>query len=333
MPRLKSKSDRFILYTLGDPAGIGPEILIDALNDKKFLYTTNHLVVGDFTIIQKYSNKKKYNLRFKVIDDFKNLKFDSGVINVLDVCSGKKIQPGQPDKFTGSLSYKYLKLGAKIIHKCYEQLQAIVTLPVSKYHIQLAGYKFSGHTEFLQKEFNVSRVEMLFLTADFALLLLTRHIPLKKVPQTIRKEDLISRLLFISRCYKSYFKIKPKVALLGLNPHAGEEGLIGREEEEIFKPAIEKLKDKIYIRGPFPSDGFFRNLKQLNFDLVISCYHDQVLPLVKAVYPDAVNFTMGLPFLRFSPNHGPAFDIAGKGQADSSSIIQCIKYAIKLNAG
>ncbi len=333
MPRSKSKSDKFILYTLGDPAGIGPEILIDALNSKKFLYTTHHLIVGDFTIIKKCNKRKKYNLRFKIINDCKNLKFDPGVINVFDVCSGKKIQLGKPDEFTGYLSYKYLKLGAKIIHECSEQLQAIITLPVSKYHIRLAGYKFSGHTEFLQREFNAPRVEMLFLTADFNLLLLTRHIPLKKVPERIKKEDLISRLLFISRCYRRYFKIRPKIALLGLNPHAGERGLIGREEEEIFKPAIEKLKGKIYIRGPFASDGFFRNLKQLNFDLVISCYHDQVLPLLKTVYPDAVNFTIGLPFLRFSPNHGPAFDIAGKCQADSSSLIQCIKYAIELNAG
>lgn len=331
MPKSKSKSNLFILYTLGDPAGIGPEILIKALSNKKTLNAINHLVVGDSDIVMRYAAPKR--LKLKVHTDFKNLKLASGVINILDLRSGIKAQPGRPDKHTGRVSFEYLKEGAKIIKTYHQQVKALITLPVSKFHIQLGGYSFSGHTEFLQKEFNAYRVEMVFLTPDFNLLLLTRHIALKEVSKKLKGEDLVSRLEWISNFYEKYFKVKPRIALLGLNPHAGEGGLIGKEEEEIFIPAIKKLKSKINIEGPFPADGFFRNYKQLNFHLVISCYHDQVLPLIKALYPQAVNFTFGLPFLRFSPNHGPAFDIAGKNRADASSLIQCIKYALSLNAG
>ena len=331
MPKSRLKYNSFILYTLGDPAGIGPEILTKALN-KKLCDAIAHLVVGDLNVIKRYVSSHK--LKFKVHTNFEHLELSPGVINVLNVDSDVKIHPGKPDEITGKLSYRYLKLGIEVIRKYPHRVKSLITLPVSKFHIRLAGYAFNGHTEFLQREFRVPRVEMIFLTPDFDVLLLTRHIPVKEVSKRIKKEDLVSRIIFVTDAYRRRFKLSPRIAVLGLNPHAGEGGFIGKEEEDILKPAIEKLrKNKLHIQGPFPADGFFRNYKQLKFHLIISCYHDQVLPLIKAIYPQSVNFTLGLPFLRFSPNHGPAFDIAGKDKADPSSLIQCIKYALKLNAG
>ncbi|MDP8233754.1 MAG: 4-hydroxythreonine-4-phosphate dehydrogenase PdxA [Candidatus Saelkia tenebricola] len=327
----RSKSKQVILYTLGDPAGISPEIIVKVLSKRKVLRSAVHVIVADEEILKRTRSSLKSILKFNSVNKFNIEDFKENSLNIIDLKNAGNAKIGVPSKYTGKASLEYLKEAVGILEKYSKDIRALITLPVSKQHIELTGIKFKGHTEYLKNRFKVSSVLMIFLTNKFDVLLYTRHIPLNNVAKSIKKPELTSSILKAVDFYRATYRHQPKISILGLNPHAGEGGAIGKEEQTIIIPLIKKLKKNgIDINGPFPADGFFRNLKNINDDLIVSMYHDQVLPLIKSVFPDTVNFSLGLPFLRFSPNYGTAFNIAGVGIAETDSLEKAIEYALKL---
>ena len=304
-----------IAITTGDINGIGAEITIKALNFLN-LPEDSVVLITNQKVIDFYG---KLNKQYEII----NIDFD-GEINLSEI-SAK----------SGDFSFKSLKKACEIKPK------AIVTAPVAKEAMHLAGHKFNGQTEVLESflAHDNQKAEMLFVANNFKVLLLTRHIPLKDVSKNI-SEDLIQKKVFIVKDFLSkYLKNEnPYFALCALNPHAGENGIIGNEEKDILIPACEKLRKMgIKITNPLPADTLFiqagqnylKNLPQ-EYDCYFAMYHDQgLIPIKTVAHDETVNMTIGLDILRTSPCHGTAFDIAGQNKADFSSMISAIKTALK----
>ena len=290
----------YIGLTYGDPAGIGPEILTKVL--KTWKYNSTPYVIGG--------------------KDYLNFK------------------PGQPSKITGKHAYECLKLAAQLALS--KKINALITGPVSKEMINKANIDFSGQTDALAKfcKVNIDEVIMMFVANDLRLALFTRHIPLKEVPSKITAKSLNKFVIQLNKELKKWFKVKnPKIAILGLNPHAGETGLFGKEEKKIITPVINRLKKSgLKLFGPLSPDATlakagqdFLSKKKQKYDVFISFYHDQGLPMFKAVSGlEGVNVTLGLPFLRVSVDHGTAFDIAGKNIASEKSLVSAIELVEKI---
>jgi 4-hydroxythreonine-4-phosphate dehydrogenase len=244
------------------------------------------------------------------------------------------ITPGQLNDTGGSYAIKSLRAAAEALKQ--NHIQGLVTAPIHKKNIQSAGFNFTGHTPFLKGYFSAPDVAMMLCSGDFRVALVTEHIPVKEVAQYITREAILSKLNIIHQSLVKDFNIeKPKIAVLGLNPHAGDEGLIGKEEEDIIKPAIKEAKHSMIVTGPYSADAFFARGYHDRFDAVLAMYHDQGLIPFKTLAGEGVNFTAGLPVVRTSPDHGTAFDIAGKNKADASSFLaatfECIDIIRRRN--
>lgn len=290
-----------ITITTGDPNGIGAEITIKALNK---LNLDNVVLISNQRILDFYG---KLNKDYEIIE----------------IPYNASIEPGKVTKEAGEFSYLSVKKACEINAK------AIVTAPVAKNALYLAGHKFSGQTEILQKYLahDGQLAEMLFVADGFRVLLLTRHVALKEI--SLSKETVIEKISNLRDFFVSHLKIKePKFALCAFNPHAGEDGILGREEIEILQPAVNELRKKgIDITNPLPADTLFA--KALDYDCCIANYHDQGLIPIKTVAGDkTVNMTIGLDIIRTSPGHGTAFDIAGKNLADETGMIEAIKAVL-----
>jgi len=320
-----------IAITIGDPAGIGPEIIIKALNSLPD--SSKYLLIGNKALFVETSE----NINIKIPDN----------IEIIDIpCDISKINTGMVGIESGRLSFLALEKACKLANN--KEIRAIVTAPLSKKAINMAGFNFSGQTEILQKYLAEDRgignkAEMLFVSKDLRVLLLTRHIKLTSVSESLKPASIIESINALNNSLIKDFKVlKPKFAICGLNPHAGEDGLIGNEENEILIPVIDTLKQKynIDIQGPFPADTlwvkaakpYLNNQKQ-PYDAYIACYHDQGLIPIKLLAMDStVNTTINLPVIRTSPSHGTAFDIAGKNIADHSSMIHAIELADSISS-
>lgn len=292
-----------IAITTGDPNGIGAEITIKALN---------RLNIPQDKIIL-ISNKK-------ILDFYGKLDVN---YEILEIPFDGEIEPGKISAECGEFSYKSVKKACEINPK------AIVTAPVAKNALYLAGHKFNGQTEILQKHLSHDGqlAEMLFVAGNFRVLLLTRHIALKEI--SLSKEMVVEKISNLKDFFVTQLGIsKPKFALCAFNPHAGEDGILGREEIEILQPAVDELRKKeIDITNPLPADTLF--VKALDYDCCIANYHDQGLIPIKTVAGDkTVNMTIGLDIIRTSPGHGTAFDIAGKNIADETGMIEAIKAVL-----
>ncbi len=309
--------------TLGDPAGISPEILIKGYEK---LPDAAYIIYGSKGILEKTSSLLKKELPFKEIL-FPNEADREGLylINIQD----KEYTPGKPDEETGKASVSYL--GAAVNDILKEQLDALVTLPISKEHTIKSGFKFTGHTDYLAYKSKVLDYIMMLVCPELKVALMTTHIPLRDVPDKITYTGIRLKTKLLVKELSDKFKIeKPKIAILGLNPHAGDGGNIGREEEDIIKPAVNSLKEEGYlVEGPLSADTAFN--RRGEFDAYLAMYHDQgLIPLKILCFKRAVNITLGIPFIRTSPDHGTGFDIAGKGIADPSSFIEAVKLAYTL---
>lgn len=292
-----------IVITTGDPNGIGAEITIKALN-------ALDLPGEKIAII---SNNKILDFYGKLDKDYE----------IIEIPYEADIEPGKITKDAGEFSFQSVKLACEINSK------AIVTAPVAKNALYLAGHKFNGQTEILQKYLahDNQLAEMLFVAGNFRVLLLTRHVPLKEIKLT--KEIVIEKITNLKEFFKSKLGIlEPKFALCGFNPHSGEDGILGREEIEILQPAVDELRrNGINITNPLPADTLF--IKYSNFDCIVANYHDQGLIPIKTVAGDrTVNMTIGLDIIRTSPGHGTAFDIAGKNIADATGMTEAIKAVL-----
>jgi 4-hydroxythreonine-4-phosphate dehydrogenase len=230
--------------------------------------------------------------------------------------------------------HAYLSLQAAVEALKANQIHGLVTAPIHKKTIQSEAFNYSGHTPFLKDSFNVNDVAMLMVAENMRVAVLTEHVPVKDITKYVTKEAIVSKLEILHKSLQQDFGIqKPKIAVLGLNPHAGDEGLIGDEEEQIIKPAIKEAKQHhgIFVFGPYSADAFFARAQYEKFDVVLAMYHDQgLIPFKSLAKGKSVNYTAGLPVVRTSPDHGTAFDIAGKNKADASSLLESIFTAVDI---
>ncbi|MBO6652357.1 MAG: 4-hydroxythreonine-4-phosphate dehydrogenase PdxA, partial [Balneola sp.] len=315
--------------TIGDINGIGPEIALKAISEID-LSASIAILISPANVIDFYNSELRLNKSLNKITSFSEADF--GILNVLDIKnSSPEIETGVITKESGLASMRSIE---SAINLCInKELNAMVTLPISKESVQLAGYDIPGHTEFLAEKTNTDQVLMMLVNEDLRVALTTAHISISKVASSINQDLIISKATILSKSLKQDFGISnPKIAIFGLNPHAGDGGVLGSEEKEIIAPAIRKLKESgINVEGPFPADGFFGQKKHQQYDAILAMYHDQGLTPFKLLsFGKGVNFTAGLPIIRTSPDHGTAFDIAGKGIADPSSFIQAYNLAVEL---
>ena len=315
MPISRSNSSS-VGITLGDPAGIGPEITAKALRDPSLAKLARYTLIGDAVIFKKYGLKATSRCRLIDLNNFSSL---------------NEIKKGV-NRRNGVAAWSYLQKAVQLLRS--KEIDALVTAPVSKEAIALSRPGFLGHTEYLAKSFGVANAEMMFVHKDLRVVIVTRHLPVKKVPQALSAKKILATIGLTNRALKKLFNIKrPRLAVCGLNPHAGESGLLGNEEQKNIIPAIKAARQKkMNVSGPFAADTLFIPKNRKNYDALIAMYHDQGLTPAKALYFDTlVNLTLGLPFIRTSPDHGTAFDIAGKNRADAGSMKEAIKLAVRLS--
>ncbi len=313
-----------IAITMGDPAGVGPEIIVKGWG--RIIASHHAFVIGDVKTLKKISEKLSLDLEVISVDDTEDLPRDKKIIPVIQGMDPGRFSWGKPTEKTAFSSLSYIDKAIDLIKK--GKIKAIVTCPVSKKMISQAGIDFTGHTEYISKPFDVKRPVMCLAGERLKVALLTTHVPLGDVPGIIDK-DLVKEVIEI--VYESlrydFGMRRPRIAVASINPHAGEVG--GFEEEESLKPAIQEMrKKKIDVSGPHSGDTIYYRAYKGEFDIVIAPYHDQGLAPFKLVhFEDGVNITMGLPFVRTSVDHGTAYDIAGKGIASAKSLIKAFFYA------
>ena len=313
---LKS-SRKTIGITLGDPCGIGPEVTAKALAKILPRLPVEILVIGDQKVFECFGGSIR-NPRLHFLD--------------LSNVPAKYFSPGKPNPVGARASLEYLNTAIELLKR--KNIAALVTAPVSKESISALGIPFEGHTEFLAEAFGCKHFGMMFVTDFLKTILVTRHIPLNQVSAAINPRNIFETIELIFSSLRKQFKIKnPRIAVCGLNPHAGEGGTIGREEKTKIVPAIQKAKRAgMNVFGPLAADTLFCEPMARRYDAVVAMYHDQGLIAIKSLYfSKVVNLTVGLPFVRTSPAHGTAFDIAGKNKADPSSMIEAIKLAVQLS--
>lgn len=309
-----------IAITLGDPNGISPEVTIKALNFLD-LPQDNVILIANREILSFY--KEEYDLYLEK------------EYEILEIPYKKElIKPGTESEEAGEFAFKALVKACELAQN--KETDAIVTAPVCKNALKMAGHDYSGQTEILEQYLanENQHAEMLFVCDKFSLFLLTRHIALSSVSQYIKKDNIVSKIKYLNNCLKKQVNIEtPKFAMCSLNPHCGENGLFGTEEIEEIIPAINSLRTAgINIDGPYPADGLFANCYDGKYDYncYIALYHDQgLIPIKLMEKNNCVNTTVGLNVIRTSPAHGTAFDIAGKNIANADSMIAAIELAIK----
>lgn len=309
---MSRSSNKPVGITLGDPAGIGAEVTAKALAKPSVRNAARFTIIGDECSFRKYFPVRYKNCAF----------IDAGCLRAGD------FWPGRPSRLTGKASLAYLQTAIGLVKD--NQLSALVTAPVCKEAIGETIPSFHGHTEFLADAFRARDIGMMFVSGALRVLLVTRHIPLDQVSRAINAGVVFRAIRLTNDALKKHFRLKsPLLGVCGLNPHAGEGGTIGREEIRHIIPAIKRARAAgIRVEGPFPSDTIFYPPNSERFDALLAMYHDQgLIPLKTLYFRKLVNLTVGLPFVRTSPAHGTAFDIAGKNKADASSMVEAIKLA------
>jgi 4-hydroxythreonine-4-phosphate dehydrogenase len=309
-------------FSCGDINGIGTELIIKTLSDNRILDFCTPVVFASNKSINFYRKAlPDVNFTYAAIKD--NTKPNIKQVNVFNCWDEEvAITPGQLNELGGSYAWKSLKAAVEALKN--NSIHGLVTAPIHKKNIQSAEFNFSGHTPYLKHAFGVNDVVMLMVASNIRVGLLSEHVPVTELANHISAEAILSKLRIMNDSLAKDFGIdKPKIAVLGLNPHAGDEGLIGKEEQTIIKPAIKEAKNSnILAFGPFSADAFFARGQHEKFDAVLAMYHDQgLIPFKSLAIGEGVNYTAGLPAVRTSPDHGTAFDIAGKGIADASSFI------------
>ncbi len=307
-----------IVLACGDPNGVGPEIAIKILNDKRIASLYDIKIIVPDSVIEHYC----HSLNLPKPDNNK----------IIDIPGTKiRVKEGRIDFKAGRVAADSIRIGVELCLR--KEFDALVTLPISKKSFNLAGFNFPGHTEYLRALTGCERTIMIMYSKSLTITPVTIHIPLRRVTSELEKSVLKSNLILLNKTLVENFHVKsPIIAVLAINPHGGDGGLLGSEEKTKLEPVIKELKDKgLNVQGPFPADGFFGTGNYLNFDAVASAYHDQALIPFKIISKGlGVNYTAGLPIIRTSPTHGTAFDIAGKNKANLDSTKEAIKLAAKL---
>ena len=317
-----SRSSRIrVGITMGDPAGIGPEIMAKAIDGMRLGPEAQLVLIGDKWVFDHFrgarSSKREQGHTFLDLDNVQRKGFKFGRVNA--AC--------------GAASIQYIGKAARLIKE--GRLDCLVTCPISKEAVALAGFKFPGHTEYLARMADTTDFVMMLMNKHLKISLVTRHIPLKDVSSHLDKESIYKTIVLTYKSMNRLFGIRsPRILVCGLNPHASDNGLLGKEEGELIAPAIKKAASLLKgISGPMPCDSVFAAALKGRCDAVVAMYHDQALiPLKVTDFDSGVNITLGLPYVRTSVLHGTAFDIAGKNKANPRSLIEAIKVAVKCAA-
>jgi len=319
--------------TIGDINGIGPEVILKTLQDHRILSFITPVVFACKTLMNYY-------IRLLDIRDFhynmtKNItQLNSKQVNIFWNWEGEpEINVGISTPASGKYAFNSLKVGINALKE--NNIDFLVTAPINKKNIQSDEFKSTGHSQYLEEQFGLKNHLMLMVNEDLRVALQTEHIPIQQVSTEITSERIISKLELFKKSLEVDFCIRnPKIAVLALNPHAGDDGLIGDEEITVIKPAIEAAKAKgMFVMGPFPADGFFADQLHLKYDGILAMYHDQgLIPFKSFAFGKGINFTAGLPVIRTSPAHGTAYGIAGKNEADETSFREAIFMALKIRS-
>ena len=319
--------------SIGDVNGIGIEIIIKTLSDHRILELCIPVIFGNNKVFNFYrKGLGEQNLTFSSGKDFS--KINPKQYNLYNSWDEEvTVTPGQLNENGGKYAILSLTTAGQALKN--GDIAGLVTAPIHKKNTHVPGFDFTGHTPYLKNLFDAKDVVMMMVASNMRVGLVTEHVPLSEVAPLITKEIILNKIRIIHQSLKKDFGINnPKIAVLGLNPHAGDEGLLGKEEEEIILPAIKEAKNKkVLCFGPFSADAFFARGSYQKFDAVLAMYHDQgLIPFKSLANGEGVNFTAGLDGVRTSPDHGVAFDIAGKGIADESSFRQALYTCIDIIA-
>jgi len=315
--------------TIGDPNGIGIEIILKSLSNFSLFHECNFIIYASTGLIEKQKQHFQIDTpSLKKIDNEEDL--SDTQINVKEVFSNSQFNFGSSDKELSAFGIVSLKEATKDIKD--NKIDILVTAPINKDLSYSKSFKYTGHTDFFKHYFNTNPL-MLMISEELKIALLTDHIPIKDLSDALNKDLVKQKIKLLETCLLNDFKIKkPKIAVLAINPHAGDNGLIGNEDQSIITPAINSFKGTASsINGPFSADTFFVNENYKKYDGVIASYHDQgLIPFKTISFGKGVNFTAGLPVVRTSPDHGTGFDIAGKGIADHTSFTNAIKLGLQV---
>jgi 4-hydroxythreonine-4-phosphate dehydrogenase len=317
--------------SIGDVNGIGLEIIIKTLADARIFDYCTPIVYGHTKVASFHRRSVQvHDLNFNVIDSPANAHHKkANIINCWE--EDVKIDLGAANETGGK--YAFISLQRATDDLLAGHIDALVTAPINKDNIQNENFNFPGHTEYLQQRDNSPEVLMFLVSDTLRVGVVTGHIPVAQIAQSITPEKILAKLKLMDASLRKDFWIrKPKIAVLGLNPHAGDNGLIGNEEKNIIIPALEEARaNDILALGPYPADGFFANGSYMQFDAVLAMYHDQgLIPFKQISFESGVNYTAGLSFVRTSPDHGTAYDIAGKNKASEVSFREALFQAIHI---
>jgi len=315
--------------SVGDLNGVGIELILKTFEDRRMFDLCTPVVFASDKSVSFY--KKKINNNCSVFTTHHLNKLQKDKLNVFNVWKDMvEINPGTPTKVSGQKAFQSLQAATEALNK--NEVDFLLTAPISKDNIQSEEFKFSGHTEYLDSKFTGDSL-MILMSKDIKVGLVTGHVPISDVVKKLTKELIEKKInIMYSALIQDFGVLKPKIAVLGLNPHCGDHGVIGSEDDELIKPIMEEYQENgKLIYGPYAADGFFGNQSYLKFDAVISMYHDQGLVGFKAIsFGEGVNFTAGLSKVRVSPDHGTAFDLAGKGEVNISSFKTALEQGIEI---
>ena len=326
-----NKKRPIIGITMGDPVGIGPEIIVSALDDPSIYEHCRPLILGDPSIMERAVRLKQSNivLNYDVSPDKGIYTYGTADILSLSNLNGEAAIPAKPSAETGKAMLDCIERAVDLAMD--KKIAAMVTCPITKTAMKMAGSKFHGHTELIAERTGTKEYAMMLAGDKLKVVLVTIHIPISEVPKEISKEKIVKTIRITENALKTRFGIKnPVIAVAGLNPHAGEDSMFGPEEKKIIEPAVKQAMDEGFnIKGPFPPDTLFFHAAKGKYHGVVCMYHDQgLIPFKMIHFNDGVNTTLGLPIIRTSVDHGTAYDIAWKGIADSSSLKASIKMAV-----
>lgn len=313
--------------SIGDPNGIGPEVVLKTFSDAKHLSFCTPIIYAHVDFVLQQADY--FNLQLPIERLHGQPKH--GVLNVVD-CWSEPIQPqyGTVDSKAGAFALKSLRVASKALQQ--GTIDALVTAPIHKAAIQSEAFNFLGHTDFLAQEFD-GQALMFLVHGDLRVALVTDHVPIKDIVTHITADRIESKLKALAHSLQQDFGItNPCIAVLGLNPHAGDQGVIGKEEINTLAPLLQSIDvEKVEVNGPFSADAFFGSKSYKNYDAILAMYHDQgLVPFKTLSFGQGVNFTAGLSVVRTSPDHGTAFAIAGKGEADHESFAQAVQAAVEI---
>ena len=330
---MMTSNDRPIIgITMGDPVGIGPEIILLSLINPSIYEVCRPLVIGDSRILGAAKKIIQSRLEIEAIKKPDDGTYRCGIVDVLNISEldPDKTTWGKPTVQTGGAMVRYITTAADLAIK--QRIEAMVTCPINKMAMQLSGCHYSGHTELLAERSKSNEFAMMLAGERLRVVLVTIHVPLRDVPDILSRQKIVKTIKLTWQALNERFGIKaPRIAVSGLNPHAGEGGMFGDEEENIIAPAIQDAEAQgFYASGPFPPDTVFYHAAKRRYDAVVCMYHDQgLIPFKLIHFNTGVNTTLGLPIIRTSVDHGTAYDIAGAGIANPGSLIAAINMAAR----